>query len=56
MQAVAGGVAHGVDPSVEVGEGGGVVVEFVEDGVDCFWVGLGADSGVVLANSGGMPS
>ena len=50
MQAVACGVAHGVHPAVKVREGGGVVEELVEDGVDRLRVGLRAHAAVVGAN------
>ena len=50
MQAVSGGIAHGVHPAVEVGEGRGVVEELVENGVDSLRVGLWAHAAIVGAD------
>lgn len=52
MQAVAGGVAHGVDVLVEVGVGRRVEEELVEDAEDGDGVRGRADAEVVVANGG----
>ena len=52
VETVSCGVAHGVDPAVEVGEGRGVVEELVEDGIDGLWVRLGAYTTVVGSDCG----
>lgn len=51
VQAVAGGVAVGVDEAVEVLDRAGVVEELVEDREDGLGVRLRAHAGVVVANS-----
>lgn len=52
VQAVPGGIAHGVHPAVEVGEGRGVVEELVENGVDSLRVRLWAHATIVGAEGG----
>lgn len=51
VEAVASGVAHGVDEVLVVGVRGGVVEELVEDGEDGDGVGGRADATVVVADS-----
>lgn len=52
VETVAGDITLSPDPAVEVLDGAGVVEELVEDGNDGNGVALGANSGVVVTNSG----
>ena len=51
MQPIACRVTHSIDPFVKIGEGRGIVVEFVEDRIDGNRVRLRTDSAVVSADS-----